>query len=58
VYAGRKAVADEARFAQLRAVAADARSGEIGVEGFSTVIVLGRVDLDKVSEVEFTQRKR
>jgi hypothetical protein len=55
---GRKAVADEARFEQLRAVATDARSGEIGVEGFSTVVVLGRVDLDKVTEVEFTQRKR
>jgi hypothetical protein len=55
---GRKAVDDEARFEQLRAIATDARSGEIGVEGFSTVVVLGRSDLDKVTEVEFTQRKR
>jgi predicted kinase len=56
--AGRKAVADEERFEALRAVAAQARSGEIGSEGFSTVVVLGRSDLDKVTEVEFTQRKR
>jgi hypothetical protein len=55
---GRKAVGDEERFEALRAVATDARSGEIGVEGFSTVVVLGRSDLDKVTEVEFLQRKR
>ena len=55
---GRKAIDDEERFEALRAVTAQARSGEIGSEGFSTVVVLGRSDLDKVSEVEFTQRKR
>jgi hypothetical protein len=55
---GRKAVGDEERFEALRAVSTAARSGEIGSEGFSTVVVLGRSDLDKVTEVEFTQRKR
>jgi hypothetical protein len=56
--AGRKAVGDDERFEALRTVATAARSGEIGSEGFSTVVVLGRSDLDKVTEVEFTQRKR
>jgi hypothetical protein len=56
--AGRKAVDDDARFDELQAVTTQARSGEIGVEGFSTAVVLGRSDLDKVTEVEFTQRKR
>jgi hypothetical protein len=55
---GRKAVADEQRFEALRALATQARSGEIGSEGFSTVVVLGRLDLDQVTEVEFTQRRR
>jgi hypothetical protein len=55
---GRKAVGDDERFEELRAVVTQARSGEIGAEGFSTVVVLGRSDLDKVTEVEFTQRKR
>ena len=55
---GRKAVAVDERFEALRTLAADARSGEIGVEGFSTVVVLGRSDLDKVTEIEFTQRRR
>ena len=55
---GRKAVGDDARFEELRAVATQARSGEIGSEGFSTVVVLGRSDLDKVTEVEFTQPRR
>jgi hypothetical protein len=55
---GRKAVADDERFETLSALAADARSGEIGVEGFSTVVILGRSDVDKVTEVEFLQRKR
>jgi hypothetical protein len=54
---GRKAVADEERFEQLRAVVAGARSGEIGAEGFSTATVLGRVDLDKVTGIEFVQRR-
>jgi hypothetical protein len=55
---GRKSVDDDERFEELRAVAVAARSGEIGSEGFSTVVVLGRSDVDKVTEVEFTQRKR
>jgi hypothetical protein len=55
---GRKAVPDEERFEALRTLATQARSGEIGSEGFSTVVVLGRSDLDTVTEVEFTQRKR
>jgi hypothetical protein len=54
---GRKAVGDDERFEVLRTLANDARSGEIGSEGFSTAVVLGRSDLDKVTEVEFTQRK-
>jgi hypothetical protein len=55
--AGRKAVGDDERFEALRAVAAAARSGEIGAEGFSTATVLGRVDLDKVTAIEFVQRR-
>ena len=55
---GRKAVGDDERFEALRAVVAAARSGEIGAEGFSTATVLGRVDLDKVTGVEFVQRRR
>lgn len=55
---GRKSVADDERFETLRALATAARSGDIGSEGFSTVVVLGRSDVDKVTEVEFTQRKR
>jgi hypothetical protein len=55
---GRKAVADDERFEELRAVVAGARSGEIGSEGFSTAMVLGRVDLDKVTGIEFAQRRR
>lgn len=55
---GRKAVGDEERFEALRAVVAGARSGEIGAEGFSTAMVLGRVDLDKVTGIEFVQRRR
>jgi hypothetical protein len=50
---GRKAVDDDERFDQLRTVVTGARSGEIGSEGFSTVMVLGRVDLDKVTGIEF-----
>ncbi len=50
---GRKAVGDDERFEQLRAVVSGARSGEIGSEGFSTAMVLGRVDLDKVTGIEF-----
>jgi hypothetical protein len=56
--AGRKAVGDDERFEALRAVVAGARSGEIGAEGFSTAMVLGRVDLDKVTGIEFVQRRR
>jgi predicted kinase len=55
---GRKAVGDDERFEALRAVVAGARSGEIGAEGFSTAMVLGRVDLDKVTGIEFVQRRR
>lgn len=55
---GRKAVGDDERFEQLRAVVAAARSGDIGAEGFSTAMVLGRVDLDKVTGIEFVQRRR
>ncbi len=46
------------RWQALRAVVAGARSGEIGAEGFSTAMVLGRVDLDKVTGIEFVQRRR
>jgi hypothetical protein len=56
--AGRKAVGDDERFEQLRVVVAGARSGEIGAEGFSTAVVLGRIDLDKVTGIEFVQRRR
>jgi hypothetical protein len=55
---GREAIGDDARFEELRAVATGARSGEIGSEGFSTVTVLGRKDLDKVTAIEFAQRRR
>jgi hypothetical protein len=55
---GRKAVGDDERFEALRAVVAGARSGEIGAEGFATAMVLGRVDLDKVTGIEFVQRRR
>jgi hypothetical protein len=54
---GRKAVADDERFEALRTVVAGARSGEIGAEGFATSMVLGRVDLDKVTGIEFVQRR-
>lgn len=54
---GRKAVDDDERFELLRAVVTGARSGEIGAEGFSTAMVLGRVDLDKVTGIEFVQRR-
>jgi hypothetical protein len=56
--AGRKTVGDDERFEALRAVVSGARSGEIGAEGFSTAMVLGRVDLDKVTGIEFVQRRR
>src|SRR5947207_3411919 len=49
---GRQSVADDDRFEALRAVVAGARSGAIGAEGFSTAMVLGRVDLDKVTGIE------
>jgi hypothetical protein len=55
---GREAVGDDERFEALRLVATGARSGEIGSEGFSTVTVLGRKDLDKVTAIEFAQRRR
>ena len=55
---GRKAVGDEERFEALRAIGTGARSGEFGAEGFSTAMVLGRVDLDKVTGIEFIQRRR
>lgn len=58
---GRRAVGDDERFEALRAVVSGARSGEIGSEGFSTAMVLGRVDLDKVTAIEFVaprQRRR
>jgi hypothetical protein len=55
---GRKAVGDDERFEVLRSVVAGARSGEIGSEGFSTAMVLGRVDLDHVTGIEFVQRRR
>lgn len=54
---GRKAVGDDERFEQLRDVVARARNGEIGAEGFSTATVLGRADLDKVTAIEFVQRR-
>jgi hypothetical protein len=54
---GRKAVGDDERFEALRAVTAAARSGAIGAEGFSTATVLGRIDLDKVTGIEFVQRR-
>lgn len=54
---GRKAVGDDEKFEALREVVSGARSGEIGAEGFSTTMVLGRVDLDKVTAIEFVQRK-
>lgn len=50
---GRQAVGDDERFEALRTVVTGARSGEIGSEGFSTTMVLGRVDLDKVTGIEF-----
>jgi hypothetical protein len=56
--AGRKAVGDDERFEELRTVVTGARSGEIGSEGFSTVMVLGRIDLDKVTGIEFVQPRR
>ena len=55
--AGRKTVGDDERFEQLRDVVARARNGEIGAEGFSTATVLGRADLDKVTAIEFFQRR-
>ena len=55
---GRKAVGDDERFEALREVVTGARSGEIGSEGFSTAMVLGRVDLDKVTGIEFVQRRQ
>jgi hypothetical protein len=55
---GRKALGDDERFEALRTVVSGARSGEIGAEGFSTAMVLGRVDLDKVTGIEFVQRRR
>jgi hypothetical protein len=55
---GRKAVDDDERFEALRAVVTGARSGEIGTEGFSTAMVLGRVDLDKVTGIEFVAPRR
>jgi hypothetical protein len=55
---GRKAVDDDERFEELRAVVTGARSGEIGSEGFSTAMVLGRVDLDKVTGIEFVQQRQ
>src|ERR1044071_9044188 len=55
---GRKAVADEERFEALRAVVAGARSGEIGAEGFSTAMVLGRGDLDKGTGTAFVQGRQ
>jgi hypothetical protein len=55
---GRKAVGDDERFEALRTVVTGARSGDIGEEGFSTAMVLGRVDLDKVTGIEFVAPRR
>lgn len=51
--AGRQAVGDENLFAQLAALRAAARSGEVGSEGFRTALVLGRADVDRLQAVFF-----
>jgi len=56
--AGRQAVADEDAFSALQALRALARDGEVGVEGFRTVLVLGRADVDALRSITFEDRRR
>ena len=44
--AGRQTIADEDAFAVLEALRVSVRDGEVGTEGFRTVLLLGRADVD------------
>jgi hypothetical protein len=50
---GRQALADDEAFYKLQALVQLARSGEVGLEGFRTTLVLGRTDIDTLRLVEF-----